>query len=153
MKLSTKKRLNSVLGLTLADGQLRAAHATRTKTGSELANTASAALSLDLLHPEAELVGREIKNHLDAAGIPRAALHRRSARARWVMSQPHPRHPSCRRKDMASFPAARGGKRVFPRRPGAIADRALVPNVSAAGTYVTQLGVRKEQLDQTGPPR
>ena len=58
MKSKTKKRGQSVLGLTLSHGQLRAFHVTRTKGGLEVVKAASAPLTLDLMHPEPELVGR-----------------------------------------------------------------------------------------------
>ena len=53
---------------------------------TEIAILALFALSLDLLHPEPELIGREIRNHLEAAGI----RERRcvvAVPASWVMSQ------------------------------------------------------------------
>src|SRR5687767_7399262 len=86
MKLTRQKKLNSVVGLTLTHGQLRAFHVVRTKSGVEVAKAASATLTLDLLHPEAELIGREIKNHLEAAGI-RERHCVVAVPASWVMSQ------------------------------------------------------------------
>src|SRR3954464_8825554 len=86
MKRKTPKRAQSVLGLTLSDGKLCAYHVTRAKAGIEVVKAASADLTLDLLHPEAELIGREIKNHLDAAGV-----HEKHCvvgiPARWLMTQ------------------------------------------------------------------
>jgi len=144
MKLSTKKRLNSVLGLSLADGQLHASLVVRGKAGPEPVKTASAALSLDLLHPEAELVGREIKNCLDAAGI----RERRcivAVPARWIMTQ-HTKAPELSPEDTASFLQLEAEK-GFPVDPTQLQIARSFQH-STAGTYVTQLGVRKEQLDQ-----
>ena len=45
MKVKTSKRAQSIVGLTLIDGQLRACHATRAKGGLEVVKTASAALT------------------------------------------------------------------------------------------------------------
>src|SRR5262249_12346038 len=100
-KRKTKKRANSVLGLTLFDGQLRACHVTRAKGGPEVVNAGSARMTLGFLSPEVEQVGREIKNHLDEAGI----RERRCVVGlppRWVMSQ-HTKVPQLEPEDVASF--------------------------------------------------
>src|SRR5205823_2016599 len=57
MKFSAKKRLQSVLGLRVTDRQFYAAHAARAKNAVAVLKSTSATLSLDLLHPEPELVG------------------------------------------------------------------------------------------------
>ena len=144
MKSKTKKRGQSVLGLTLSDGQLRAFHVTRTKGGLEVVKAASAALSLDLLHPEAELVGREIKNHLDEAGI-RERHCVVGVPARWVMSQ-HGMVPELGPEDTASFLQIEAEK-GFPVDPAQL-QIARSFQKSTAGTFVTQLAVRREQLDR-----
>src|SRR5476651_780615 len=54
MKLTLKKQQQSVLGLSLGQGQLRAVLVARSKGVAEVVKTASAALALDLLHLEAE---------------------------------------------------------------------------------------------------
>ena len=69
MKWSQKKRPNTVLGLTLDSGRLDAVVLRRTNGSVEVLKTVSAALTLDLLHNETELVGREIRNLLEAAGV------------------------------------------------------------------------------------
>ncbi len=146
MKRKTKKRAQSVLGLTLTDGQLRAFHVTRTKDGLEVVKVASAPLSLDLLHPEAELIGGEIKNHLDAAGI----RERRCVvgiPARWVMSQ-HTQVPEMSPEDTTSFLQIEAEK-GFPVDPAQL-QIARSFQKSGAGTYVTQLAVRREQIEQLG---
>lgn len=144
MKLSAKKRLHSILGLTLADGQLRACHAIRGKGGAEPVKTASAALSLDILHQERDLVGREIKNHLDAAGL-RERHCVVAVPARWVMSQ-HTKVPELSAEDLTSFLQLEAEK-GFPVDPAQL-QIARSFQRAAGGTWVTQLGVRKEQLDQ-----
>ena len=144
IKRKTKKRAQSVLGLTLSDGQLRAFHVTRAKGGLEVVKAASAALTLDLLHPEPELVGREIKNHLDEAGI-RERHCVVGLPARWVMSQ-HGKVPELGAEDTASFLQIEAEK-GFPVDPAQLQiDRSF--QHSTAGTFVTQLAVRREQLDQ-----
>lgn len=144
MKRKTKKRAQSVLGLTLNDGQLSAFHVTRAKGGLEVVKAVNAALTLDLLHPEAELVGREIKNHLDAAGI-RERTCVVALPARWVMSQ-HTPVPEMSPEDTASFLQIEAEK-GFPCDP---AQLQIARSFHRSGTaaYVTQFAVRKEQLTQ-----
>lgn len=142
MKWQTKKRAQSVLGLTLIDGQLRAAHVTRAKGGLEVVKTASAAMTLDFMHPEAELVGREIKNHLDAAGI-RERQCVVGIPSRWVMSQ-HTKVPEISPEDTASFLQIEAEK-GFPVDPEQLQIARSVQR-STAGQFVTQLAVRREQI-------
>lgn len=143
MKPPKKKRLPSVLGLNLTDGQLRACQMVRAKGGLEVAKTASAALALDLLHPEAELIGREIKNHLDAAGI-RERHCIVAVPATWVMAQ-HAALPELSPEDAASFLQIEAEK-GFPIDPAQL-QIARSTLRTTAGLHVTQLAVRKEQLE------
>lgn len=146
MTRKTKKRAQSVLGLTLSDGQLRACHVTRAKGGLEVVKAASAALTLDLLHPEADLVGREIKNHLDAAGI-RERHCVVGIPPRWVMSQ-HTKVPDLGPEDTTSFLQIEAEKGF----PVDLAQLQIARSFqkSTAGAFVTQLAVRKEQIEQLG---
>lgn len=143
-KRQKKKRLNSVVGITLHDGELRAALVTRAKGGIEVLKTATAALTLDILHPEAELVGREIRNHLEAAGIreKRCVV---AIPVRWVMSQ-HTRIPELSPEDTESFLQIEAEK-GFPVDPGQL-QIARSFQRAAGAVYVSQLAVRKEQLAQ-----
>ncbi|WP_414660040.1 hypothetical protein [Horticoccus sp. 23ND18S-11] len=146
MKRKTKKRAQSVLGLTLIDGQLRAYHVTRTKGGPEVVKAVSAALKLDLLHPEAELVGRELKNHLDEAGV-RERHCVVGIPPRWLMTQ-HTKVPDLGVEDTASYLQIEAEKGF----PVDLAQLQIARSFqrSTAGEFVTQLAVRKEQLDQLG---
>jgi hypothetical protein len=64
-----RKRLASVLGLTLDGSRLEGVVLRRTNGSLQLRQTFSVALSLDPLTAAPELVGREIRNHLAAAGV------------------------------------------------------------------------------------
>lgn len=144
MKLPKRKHSSSVVGLSLADGQLRLTHVVRTKGGTEKVQAATAPLSLDILHPDAELVGREIRNQLDASGI----RERRcvvALPARWIMSHTS-KLPELSPEDAASFLQLEA-ENGFPVD---VAQLQLARSYvrSSAGTYVTQLGVRREQVDQ-----
>lgn len=63
------KRLTSVLGLTLDGSRLEGVVLRRSNEALQLQQTFSVTLSLDPLTAAPELVGREIRNHLDAAGV------------------------------------------------------------------------------------
>ena len=140
----TKKRAQSVLGLTVIDGQLRAYHLTRTKGGIEIVRTAGAALTLDFLHSEAELVGREIRNQLDAAGV-REHNCVVGLPPRWLMSQ-HTQLPPMSPEDTTSFLQIEAEK-GFPVDPSHL-QIARSMQRSTAGEFVTQLAVRTEQVDR-----
>ncbi|MEO7412356.1 MAG: hypothetical protein ABIZ81_03280 [Opitutaceae bacterium] len=146
MKRKTKKRAQSILGLTLSDRQLCAFHVTRNKSGLEVVKATSAALTLDLLHPETELTGREIKNHLDAAGI-RERHCVVGLPSRWVMSQ-HTKVPDLSPEDLTSFLQIEAEK-GFPVDPANLQIARSVQH-STAGEFVTQLAVRQEQIEQIG---
>ena len=143
-KRKTKKRLASVVGLAFADGHMRACHVTRAKGVNEVVKAASAALTLDILHADSELVGREIKNHLDAAGI-RERQCVVALPASWVMSQ-HTLVPELAPEDANSFLQIEAEK-GFPCDPSQL-QIARSFHRSAGAAYVTQLAVRKDQLEQ-----
>src|SRR5436190_24293700 len=69
MKLRSRRALSSVLGLSLEGSRLEGAVLRRTNGSLQVQQTFSASLSLDPLTADPELVGREIKNHLDAAEV------------------------------------------------------------------------------------
>ena len=62
-------RLNSLLGIALDGTKLDGVLLRRTDGSLEVQQSFSVSLSLDPLTAATELVGREIRNHLDAAGI------------------------------------------------------------------------------------
>jgi len=143
-KKKATKRVPSILGLVLADGQLRVFNVTRTKDRLETVKVTSAPMTLDLLHPEAELVGREIKNHLDAAGI-RERHCIVGLPPHWVMSQ-HAALPELSPEDTSSFLQMEAEKN-FPVDPAQLQIARSFQRFTG-GTYVTQLAVRREQIDQ-----
>ena len=64
-----RKRQTSLLGLALDGSQLEGVVLRRTNGVLQLHQTFSVTLSLDPLTAAPELIGREIRNHLDAAGV------------------------------------------------------------------------------------
>src|SRR5215475_3224071 len=71
LNINTRKRgrLTSLLGLALDGTRLDGVLLRRTDGSLEVQQTFSVSLSLDPLTAATELVGREIRNHLDAAGV------------------------------------------------------------------------------------
>lgn len=63
------RRLTSVLGLSLENGRIEAVVLRRSNGSAHVAESCSTALSLDPLTAPPELVGRELRNQLDSAGI------------------------------------------------------------------------------------
>lgn len=142
MKLTAKRPPQSILALAMVDGHLCAAHVARAKNAIAVLRNTSAPMALDLLHPEPELVGREIKNHLEAAHIRERHCIVALPPA-WVMSQ-HAAVPDLSPEDTASFLQIEAEK-GFPSSPDEL-QIARSPHRSAAERYVTQLAVRQEQV-------
>src|SRR6185436_18144799 len=69
MKLLQKKESPVLLGLTLDGSKIEGVLVRRTNGSVEIVKTFSATLTLDLFNNEPELVGQEIRNHLETAGI------------------------------------------------------------------------------------
>jgi hypothetical protein len=64
-----RQGLSSLLGLALDGSRLDGVVLRRTNGSLQVQQSFSVSLSLDPLTADAELVGREIRNHLDAAGV------------------------------------------------------------------------------------
>jgi hypothetical protein len=101
LKSLNRKRLNSVLGLTLEDSRLECVVLRRANGSARAQQSLSVSLSLDPLTADAELVGRELRNHLDAADI-----HERycvvGLPLKWVLSA-HAEVPKMPEADIQSF--------------------------------------------------
>jgi Tfp pilus assembly protein PilN len=69
LKVSRRKRLTSLLALTLDGSHLEGVVLRRTNGSLQLLKSFSVVLALDPLTAAPELVGREIRNALDAAGV------------------------------------------------------------------------------------
>lgn len=65
----TSKPLKSILGIELESGHMRAVVAQRSGDQIQVKKTKRSSLSLDPLTGEPDLVGQEIRNHLNEAGI------------------------------------------------------------------------------------
>lgn len=144
MKWIAKKRPTSVVGLSFAEGQLRLVHVARAKNAVAVIRTAAAPLTLDLLHPEPELVGQEIRNHFEAAGIRERHCVVALPPA-WVMTQ-HSAVPDLGPEDLASLLQIEAEK-GFPCDPDEL-QIARSPQQAGEQRFVSQLAVRKDQVDR-----
>ena len=67
--LSKFSSVNAIVGIVLSGDQMTASLVRRVGNGFEVQQTVHVQLSLDVLGSAPELVGQEIRNHLDQAGI------------------------------------------------------------------------------------
>ncbi len=144
MKRPSRSQPASVVGLSFADGRLRLAHVARAKNAVAVLRTSAAPLALDVLHPEPELVGRELKNHFEAAGIRERHVVVALPPA-WCMSQ-HTAVPELSAEDTAGLLQLEAEK-AFPAAPDEL-QLARSAQRTATGRYITQIAVRQEQLAQ-----
>lgn len=101
MNLFKKQRPASILGLSLDGNRLEAAVVRRSGSSVQVQQTVSAELALSPLSGDPELVGREIRNHLEQAGI----RERRCAVClplSWILSM-QTKLPDLPEADLASF--------------------------------------------------
>lgn len=133
----------SLLGLSFAGGRMRACQVTLTRNGGVIAKSASAPLALDLLHPEIDLISRELKNHLEEAQIrTRACVV--AVPDGWVLSQ-HTAVPDLTTEDMESLLRLEA-EASFPCDPAQLQIGRVVHRTDLQ-CHVTQLAVRREQID------
>ena len=69
LKTLKRQRLSGLMGLALDGSRLDGVVLRRTNAALQAQQAFSVSLSLDPLTADADLVGREIRNHLDAAGV------------------------------------------------------------------------------------
>ncbi|HYG33795.1 MAG TPA: hypothetical protein VEC99_03365, partial [Clostridia bacterium] len=100
-KLRKRRRLNSLLGLALDGSRLEGVVLRRSNGSLQVQQTFCVSLSLDPLTADAELVGREIRNHLEAAGV-RERHCVLGVPLRWVLTT-HVEVPELPEADIASF--------------------------------------------------
>jgi len=142
MKLKQRQRSNAVLGLTLEGGRLEAVILRRNNGSAEVKKTANVPLTLDLTRNEAELVGGEIRNLLDAAGI----RERRCVVGlppEWVLSL-HTALPDLPDEDIESFLELEA-ERGFPLSTDQL-QRAISRPSTATTSYATQMAVVGDQV-------
>lgn len=135
----------SFLVLALEPGHLRAALVRRGKSAPPEVRAFSAPLTLDLQHPEPELVGREIRNQLETAGVKERHVVVAVPPA-WVMTLPVGVPPGLEGADRDGF-LQLAAERGFPSAPE---ELQIVRSAWEAGgePRVTLLAVARAQLDK-----
>ncbi len=96
-----RQRLTSLLGLSLDGGRLEGVVLKRVNGSLQVQQNFSVALSLDPLTAAPDLVGQEIRNHLDAAGI-RERNCVLALPVKWALAT-HVELPELPEADVASF--------------------------------------------------
>jgi hypothetical protein len=145
MNLFKPQRLSSVLALAFDGGQLHGAVLRRTNGSVALKQTFSAALTLDPLTADTELVGREIRNCLDKNEV----RERRCVVCvplSWVMTL-QVKLPELPDDDVASFlqVEAERGFHAAPESLALATSRFIAPG---GEKFATILAVSKHNLDQ-----
>jgi hypothetical protein len=138
-----QRRLTSVLGLSLDGARLEGVVLRRTNGALQRLQSFSAALSLDPLTDAPELVGREIRNHLDAAGV----RERRCVVGlplKWLLTV-STEVPPLAEADVASFLHLEA-ERGFPSDVTTLRVAGSRCPLSAAKQHATQVGVPNNHL-------
>ncbi len=145
IKLPKKQRASSVLGLSLDGNRLEGVVLRRTNGSLVLQKTISASLSLDPLTNDPELVGREIQNHLEKAGI----RERRCAVCvplNWVLTL-QTKLPDLPEADVSGFLQIEA-ERGFPYGPDALLICASRFRSPAGEQYATQMAVQRDHVSR-----
>ncbi len=144
MKLPHQKHANTVLGLTLDNGVLEAAWLRRTNGSAEIKKIVRAPLTLDLLRNEAELVGQEIRNILNEAGI-RERKCVVGLPSEWIMSM-QTTLPELAEEDVDSFLQLEAEQK-FPANLDQL-QIAVSRQQTDTGRHATQLGATISQISR-----
>src|ERR1041385_872947 len=142
-----RKAPSSLLGLTLDGGRLEGVVLRRSNGSLQVHQRFAAALSLDLLTNEPDLVAREILNQLEAAGV----RERRcvvGVPLKWVMAA-HTQIPEMPAADVASYLQIEA-ERGFPTDIATL-QVATSRLVSASGAqHAAFVGIPRSHLERLG---
>jgi hypothetical protein len=142
--LFKSKRPASVLGIALDANRLEAVVFRRSNGTVQVRQTVSAALALSPLTDDPELVGREIRNHLDAAGIreKRCAVCLPSS---WILTL-QTKVPDLPEADRAGFLQLEC-ERGFHSGPETLFTASSLFQQDAKEQHATLMAVRRDNLD------
>ncbi|MGP8200195.1 MAG: hypothetical protein ACLQU4_11915 [Limisphaerales bacterium] len=144
LQLLKRKRPASILGLTLDGNRLEVVSLRRSNGSLQLRQTLAVSLALNPLTDAADLVGQEIRNHLDQAGI----RERRCVVClplNWVLSLQTqvPEMPEADRASFLQIEAERG----FSSAPETLFTAQSFFNTPTDGQYASLLAVPRNQLE------
>src|SRR5438105_4977218 len=145
LNLNKKKsrRLSSLLGLALDGSRLDGVVLRRSNGSLEVLQSFSVALSLDPLTADSELVGREIRNHLDAAGI-RARRCVVGVPLKWALTT-HAEVPDLPEEDLPGFLQIEA-ERGFPCDVQTLLVRHSISRTPSGKRHATLLGIPRNHL-------
>ena len=142
-KAAAKQTAQSVLGLALNGNKLEGAWVRRTNGSTEVRKVFSVTLALDALSAEPELVGREIRNHLESAGIRerRAVV---AVPASWAMTL-GTRVAEVPEEDVSSFLQIEA-ERGFPYGIESLITASSLYRSPNGDRHATQIAVQRDHL-------
>lgn len=143
MTKSMTTRAHPLLGLDLDHGRLGAVVIRRSGSTLEIREQGGGPLAMDLLKNEPELVGREIRKVLDAAGVKerRCVVN---LPASWVLAL-HTRVPDIEEGDVAEFLALEA-ERSFARDVSELVVASSRMSAGPGAKFATQFGVPREYV-------
>ncbi|HXJ56789.1 MAG TPA: hypothetical protein VNU68_09005 [Verrucomicrobiae bacterium] len=144
LKLTKRRTPSSILGLSIQGSRLEGLVLRRSNGSLQVQRTFTASLTLDPLNGDPELVGREIRNHLQQEGI-RERHCVVCIPLNWALTL-HTPIPELPEEDIGSYLAIEA-ERGFPYGPEALL---VATSRYAAGgeRYATQVGIPKSHLQQ-----
>jgi len=144
-KPGKKQRTNSILALSLDASRLDGLVLRRTNGTAEVSASLSATLSVNPLSHDPELVGREIRQHLDGAGIRerRCAVCLPLGWAMLLQTQ----LPALPEADIPAF-LAMEAERGFSAPPESLLLARSTFRLPNGDTHVTQIGISREHLER-----
>ena len=143
MKWIQKKPPSAVLGLSLDGGRLEAVLLHSGNGSAAVQKTVSAPLTLDILHNETDVVGREIRNLLDAAGIKERRCVVAVPQA-WVLTV-NARIPEMEPADVPDFLQIEA-ERGFPYGLDELQIASVRHKSPGGEDYATQIGIPRQHL-------
>ena len=138
-----RKPLTSLLGLTLDGSRLEGVVLRRTNGALQKLQSFSVTLTLDPLTAMPELVGREIRNHLDAVGV-RERHCVVGLPLKWVLTM-HTELPKLSEEDAASLLQLEA-ERSLPSDPAALRLASSRCTLAGGQHYITLAGIPSTQL-------
>lgn len=142
-KILHRHGVDSLLGLGFENGRMEMLWLRRAGGGVQIKQSAMASLSLDPLNAEPELIGREIRNHLDAAGL-RERHCAVSLPLSWALALTIPL-PDLPEADLASFLEIEA-ERNFPMGLDSLALANSRFQTQEGKKYATLLAVPKDHI-------
>lgn len=137
------RKLSGLLGLALDGSRLEGVVLRRTNGSLRVQQTFSATLSLDPLTNDPELVGREIRNHLESAGV-RERHCVMGVPLKWALLA-QAKLPELAEEDLASFLALEA-ERGFPCDVGTLLLATSRLRAAGGEQYATQIGIARSHL-------